>query len=110
MKNFNQLYNSTMTASIACSDTNDCENRKGHTAKGAGYYEQKAYNPTVTVVCEFGDMLLRIVKAYDTKYEILCEGELFNRYSTFKIAQQYFMDFTGLTPAKYKKLAKAVTA
>lgn len=82
----------------------------GLRAKSCGHYEQKPYNPIITNVCEFGDMLLRIVKAYDTKYEILCEGELFNRYSTFKIAEQYFMDFTGLTPAKYKKIAKAVTA
>ena len=81
----------------------------GLRAKTAGYYKQKAYNPTITNVCEFGDMILRIVKAYDTKYEILCEGLLLNRYATFKMAESYFMDFTGLTPAKYKKLAVKVT-
>ena len=105
-----EAYNSVATAQIACRDNHNCESDNKHTAKGDGHYEQKAYNPTITMVCEFGEMALRIVKAYDTKYEILCDGTLLNRYTTFKIAERYFMDFTGLTPAKYKKIAKAVTA
>ena len=80
----------------------------GLRAKSCGHYEQKAYNPTVITVCEFGDLMLRIVKAYDTKYEILWNGELFNRYSTFKIAEKFFIDLTGLTQKKYSKLANPV--
>lgn len=102
-----ETYNSTAKAEIACRDTHDCESDNKHTAKGDGHYEQKAYNPIITIVCSLDGVTLRTVKSVDTKYEILFDGILMNRYPTLKIAENFFMDFTGITKAKYKKLALA---
>ena len=103
--NFSESYNSTAKAQIACRDTHDCESDNKHTAKGDGHYEQKPYNPIITVICSVDDVTLRTVKSVDTKFEILFDGVVMNRYKTLKIAESYFMDFTGISKAKYKKLA-----
>ena len=72
-----------------------------------GHYNQKAYNPTIKVVCEYEHITLRTVETSKIAYEILWEGEVLNRYSTLKIAESFFMDFTGMTKAKYNKMKKA---
>lgn len=107
--NFNTACHSTAHATVSCRESNSFSNEKGHTASGCGEYRQKAYDPKVSVVCEYNKCVLRIVEAYNTKYEIFYEGELFNRYSNFSIAETFFIDFAGLTKSKYKKLKNALT-
>ena len=102
---FNESCNSTAKATIVCRDSNDCESSNHHAAKGAGYYEQKAYNPTIKVICEINGVTLRTVKSIDTKVEILIDGELFNRYPSVKVAETFFVDFADISKAKFKKIA-----
>lgn len=99
-------YNSTARPVISCRDNYNCESNN-HIAKGCGYYEQKAYNPTIKVICECNGVTLRTVQSVDTKFEILMDGVLTNRYPSLKVAEQFFMDFAGIGKAKYKKLAQA---
>ena len=102
--NLANTYNSTARATIACRDSHNCESNN-HSAKGCGYYEQRAYNPTIKVVCAINGYTLRTVKSVDVKYEILEDGELLNRYPSLKVATQFFVDFAGITNAKFKKIA-----
>ena len=96
-------YNSTFSEAnhIACRNNGDSSFR----TTGCGYYEQKAYNPTIKVVCAINGYTLRTVKSVDVKYEILEDGELLNRYPSLKVATQFFVDFAGITNAKFKKIA-----
>ena len=70
-----------------------------------GYYEQRAYNPTIKVICSVNGVTLRTVKSIDTKVEILVDGVLFNRYPSVKVAEAFFIDFADISKAKFKKLA-----
>ena len=77
-------------------------------AKGLGTYKQVAYNPEIKVLCKIDDLVLRTVKtSIATKFEILTDGVLLNRYPNQKTAEMFFCDFAGITKAKYKKLATA---
>ena len=103
MKNLTAFYNTTEKATIVCADEHGeyTDKRKAH---GDGHYEQKAYNPTVKVICSYEHLILRSVETSTVKYEILWEGEVFNKYPTLKIAESFFMDFAGITKAKFNKL------
>lgn len=102
--NLADTYNTTARPTIACRDSHNCESNH-HSAKGCGHYDQKAYNPTIKVICEANGFVLRTVKSLDVKYEILEDGELINRYPSLKIATQFFVDFADITNAKFKKIA-----
>ena len=99
---FATTCNSTATESIVFKK---CVN--DHKANGMGNYVQKAYNPNISVICEFQHLVLRIVEAYDTKYQILWEGEVLSTYSNRNTAESYFMDFAGIGKAKFNKMKKA---
>ena len=74
---------------------------------GSGHYEQKAYNPDITIICVVDTVMLRTVKtSIATKYEILDDGFLLNRYPNEKTAINYFIDFAGITKGKFNKLKK----
>ena len=105
MANFNSLYNSTEKATIVCAENNACAN--GHGANGAGYYNQKPYNPTIKIICAYEHLILRSVEASTIKYEILWDGEVFNKYPTMKIAENFFIDLCGITRNKFNKLKTA---
>lgn len=79
----------------------------GSCARGLGVYVGKAYEPTITVLCEVEGMVLRAIKGLSDKYEILWDGELLNRYPNRKTAETFFIDFAGITKAKYNKLKVA---
>jgi hypothetical protein len=104
--NLADTYNTTARPTISCRDSHNCESNH-HSAKGCGHYEQKAYNPTVKVICEVNGVTLRPVQSIDTKFEILFDGVLANRYPSLKVATQFFIDLAGITPTKFKKLAMA---
>ena len=71
-------------------------------------YVGVAYNPTVTIICNTGEFILQtIATSVKTKYEILWDGDVLNTYPSLKIAETFFMDFAGLTKAKYAKLKTA---
>ena len=77
-----------------------------HSAKGCGYYEQKAYNPEIKILCVVDALVLRTVKtSVATKFEIVDHGTVMNRYPNQKTAESFFCDFAGISKAKYKKLA-----
>ena len=77
-----------------------------HAACGCGYYEQRAYAPKITTIAEAEGFTLRTIESVGTKYEILWDGEVLNRYPSLKTAETFFMDFAGITKAKYKKIKK----
>lgn len=99
MFNYNNAYSEANQ--IACRNNGDSSFR----TTGCGHYDQKAYNPTIKVICEANGFVLRTVKSLDVKYEILEGGELINRYPSLKIATQFFVDFADITNAKFKKIA-----
>lgn len=78
-----------------------------HAARGCGYYEQHAYAPKITTIAEAEGFTLRTIESVGTKYEILWDGEVLNRYPSLTTAETFFMDFAGITKAKYKKIKNA---
>jgi hypothetical protein len=74
------------------------------TGKTGGAYVGKAYNPTIKTICKANDFELRSV---GTRYEILWDGEVLNRYPNLKTAETFFIDFADLTRGKYNKLKAA---
>jgi len=86
----------------------DYSEKKDVNNRSCGEYKQKAYNPEITVVCSVDEITFQIVKtSVATKFEILWDGALLNRYPNRKTAEAYFMDFAGITKAKYNKLKLA---
>lgn len=78
-------------------------------AHGVGAYIGKA--PTIETVCEAEGMTLKAVKgATLTRYEVICEGELFSRSNNKAEAEALFMDFARISKAKFKKLCAEQTA
>lgn len=77
-----------------------------HAARGCGYYEQRAYAPKITTIAEAEGFTLRTIKSVGTKYEILWDGEVLNRYPSLKTAETFFIDFAGITKNKYNKIKK----
>ena len=78
-------------------------------AHGAGSYVGKA--PTIETVCEANGMTLKAVRGETvTRYEVICEGELFSRSTNKTEAETLFMDFAGIGKAKFKKLCEAKAA
>ena len=80
---------------------------QGAQARGCGHYEQKAYAPKITVVAKFEGFMLRTVESIGVKYEIVFDGEVLNRYPNLKTAETFFIDFAGITKAKYNKIKSA---
>ncbi len=77
-------------------------------ARGLGYYEQKAYNPEIKIICKVEELVLRTVTtSVATKFEIVDNGTLLNRYPNLKTAESFFVDFAGITKAKYNKIKLA---
>ena len=99
MFNYNNAYSEANQ--IACRNNGDSSFR----TTGCGTYNQKAYNPTIKVVCEANGVMLRTVKSVDVKFEVWMDGELINRYPSLKIAQAFFIDFAGISKSKFKKIA-----
>lgn len=97
--NFNTTFSAENT--IACRN-----NGTQIEVHGSGAYEQRPYNPTVTTVCEANGFTLRTIESVGVKYEILWDGELLNRYPSLRDAETFFIDFAGITKAKYKKLKR----
>ena len=79
MTNYYNAYNENNT--IACRN-NGIEVE----AHGAGYYEQHAYAPKITTIAEAEGFTLRTIESVGTKYEILWDGEVLNRYPNLKTA------------------------
>lgn len=100
MTNYYNAYNENNT--IACRN-----NGTEIEAHGCGYYEQRAYAPKITTIAEAEGFTLRTIESVGTKYEILWDGEVLNRYPNLKTAETFFMDFAGITKAKYKKIKNA---
>ena len=59
------------------------------------------------VYLEAEGFTLRTIESVGVKYEILWDGEVLNRYPNLKTAETFFMDFAGITKAKYKKIKNA---
>ena len=77
-------------------------------ARGLGYYEQKPYNPEIKIICKVGELILRTVAtSINTKFEIVDDGMVLNRYPNLKTAEMFFIDFAGITKAKYNKIKLA---
>ena len=74
---------------------------------GSGTYNQRAYAPTITTLCEVKKCLLRKVESVCVKYQVVYEGEVFCEYSNLKTAETFFIDFAEITRGKYNKLVKA---
>lgn len=98
-------YNSAFSAenTFACRHTGkDIE----ATGKTGGAYVGKAVETITTTICETEGFSLQKVESMGVKYQIIWDGELLNRYPSLKDAEAFFIDFTGMTKAKYAK-AKA---
>ncbi len=78
-----------------------------HEASGCGYYDQKAYNPIIKTVAKAEGFELRTIESVGIKYEILWDGEVLNRYPNLRTAETFFIDFAGITKAKYNKIKNA---
>lgn len=78
--------------------------QQGSKARGLGTYVGRAYNPEIKTICKVNGFELRVV---DTRFEILWDGELLNRYPSLKEAEIFFIDFADLTRGKYNKLKAA---
>ena len=96
-------YNTTFTAenTIACRHTGREIEATGETN---GAYVGKAVETTITTICEAEGFSLQKVESMGVKYQIIWDGELLNRYPSLKDAEAYFIDFTGMTKAKYAKV------
>lgn len=78
--------------------------QEGNGARGLGTYVGKAYSAEIKTICKANDFELRLV---GTRYEILWDGEVLNRYPNLKTAETFFIDFADLTRGKYNKLKAA---
>lgn len=87
---------------IACRNNGDPDFR----TPGMGTYTNKP--PVIKVICFANDVMLRAVEMTSrTVYEIICEGDIFSRSSNLREIESMYLDFAGLTRAKYNKI-KAV--
>ena len=100
MYDYNNAYTENNT--IACRN-----NGTEIEVHGCGHYEQNAYKPTIKTIAESDGFELRTVENVGIKYEILWDGEVLNRYPSLKTAEAFFIDFTGMTKAKYNKIKNA---
>lgn len=74
----------------------------------SGAYEQKAYGAEVKALYRFDGIELREVKnGSAVKYELLWDNEVLSKYNTLKLAENFFMDFAGVTKKKLAKLTVA---
>ena len=80
---------------------------EGTRARGCGAYDQKAYNPTIKTVAKINGFELRTIESVGVKYEILWDDEVLNRYPSLKTAETFFIDFAGISKAKYNKIKAA---
>ena len=96
-------YNTTYTENNTIACRNNGTEVEAH---GIGHYEQHAYNPIITTLCEANGFELRTIESVGIKYEILWDGEILNRYPNLKTAETFFIDFVGITKGKYNKLKK----
>jgi hypothetical protein len=98
-------YNSTFSAenTLACRNNGTEIEARG---RNNGAYVGKAVETTTTTICEAEGFSLQKVESVGVKYQIIWDGELLNRYPSLKDADAFFIDFTGMTKAKYAK-AKA---
>ena len=80
---------------------------EGTQARGCGDYTQKAYNPTIKTVAKINGFELRTIESIGVKYEILWDDEVLNRYPSLKTAETFFIDFAGISKAKYNKIKAA---
>lgn len=98
-------YNNTFSAENTIACRNDGSNNNFRSiGKTGGAYVGKAYNPDIKTICKANDFELRSV---GTRYEILWDGEVLNRYPNLKTAETFFIDFADLTRGKYNKLKAA---
>ena len=80
---------------------------EGTQARGCGTYDQKAYNPIIKTVAKINGFELRTIESVGVKYEILWDDEVLNRYPSLKTAETFFIDFAGISKAKYNKIKAA---
>ena len=72
-----------------------------------GEYKSNGYHATVTPLYRYDDMELRSVEHNGvTRYEVLFDNEVYQKFPTLKAATLYFSDFSGLTVGKMEKKAK----
>ncbi len=97
--NYNTTFNESNT--LACRN-----NGVEVEAHGSGSYFGKA--PTVKIICSVNDTTLRAVeKSTSTVYEILCDGEVYNRTANRREAEALYLDFADLTRGKFNKIKVA---
>lgn len=83
----------------------DYDNSRQEVHGNGAKYVGIAYNPVESIICSTGEFILRSIStSIKTKYQILWDGEVINDYPTLKIAETFFIDFAGLTKAKYNKM------
>ena len=76
-----------------------------------GAYHSNGYHATVTPLYRYDDMELRSVEHNGvTRYEVLFDNEVYQKFPTLKAATVYFCDFSGLTVGKMEKKAKVEAA
>ena len=99
MINYYNAYNENNT--IACRN-----NGTEVEAHGFGFYSGKA--PTVKIICSVNGTTLRSVeKSTSTVYEIICDGEVYNRTTNRREAEALYLDFADLTRGKFNKIKNA---
>ena len=102
---FDYNNNSASANTINCRNNGDINYR----TTGAGEYTNKP--PVIDVICVGDEMMLRSVKtSFGTTYEIFCDGELFCRSKDKREAETMFMDFLGISKAKFVKLCAKTEA
>ena len=98
--NYNNAFSAENT--IACRNNGNSDFRAN--GKNGGAYVGKAVETITTTICEAEGFSLQMVESIGTKYQIIWDGELLNRYPSLKEAEAFFIDFTGMTKAKYNKV------
>lgn len=75
--------------------------------RGDGFYTNVPYNPEILTIAEAnGVSLQQVTRSVGTVYEIRWDSEVLNKYPNLKTAEAYFVDFAGITKAKYNKIKR----
>lgn len=102
--NTNKAYNTTFSAenTLACRNRGD----NGHRATGKTNGEYVGKAPAIRNLYNMDDTLLReVTTSKGTIYELVLDGEVFNRCPSLKDATVLFVDFAGITKNQLKKVA-----
>ena len=95
-----------MDTFVSESDNHDFEESRSRVS-GLGAYKSNGYTAKKDTMCKTEDAELRKVEdSKGTRYEVLLDDEVYQRFPSLKNAIVYFCDFSGMTKKAVEKLPK----